>query len=68
MTTEKIDITTSILRGLIKDDELSLNDFAVVLNDAFFHGEIIPYCSQEALTKVYEGIDCFRAAAQMEEG
>lgn len=65
--TDKIDLTTSIIRGLFTSEELDLRDFSVVLNDAFVHGEVIPDVSQETLDKIYEGIECFRAAAKMED-
>lgn len=64
--TDKIDITTSIVRGLFTSEELDLRDFSVVLNNAFFQGEIVPDCSQETLDKIFEGIECFRAAAKMD--
>lgn len=64
--TAKIDITTSIIRGLFTSEEIDLREFSVVLNNAFVHGDILPDCSQETLDKIFEGIECFQAAAKLE--
>ena len=62
----KIDITTSIIRGLFTSEELDLREFSIVLNNAFAHGDILPDCPQETLDKIFEGIECFQAAAKLE--
>ncbi|RKZ95078.1 MAG: hypothetical protein DRQ40_04475 [Gammaproteobacteria bacterium] len=66
MSTDKIDLATSIIKNIIKDEELSLYDFSIVLNNAFHHGDVLPDSSDTVLSMVYEGIACFEAAATHE--
>lgn len=44
----------SVIKGMVKDEVISLNSFFISLKNAFRHGDICPQVDQEGLDKLFE--------------
>lgn len=55
--TEPSDVITGVIKGVMADEVVSLREFFTGLHNAFVHGEICDYVSEEDLKDMFLHFD-----------